>query len=255
MVRKGTATWFVRATGKEDLATISVSEGKGLSGAAQAREAHDLCQEPFATTIGAKETMEKDETGKEVPAGKKAKLELRAVPSGVTLKTMPRDGNCLAHALGQGLTFLKQDEKQRPARLVRAEIHAYMVRKSAEFAGFWDGRNTSDEEGKLANFEEYLKEMAGDSKYLGCLELTAASRAFDLTLIVVPVAAKDPPTRLFTQTSGGGARVRGAPHWASPKRGRPTCDVHFERGLPGGKCSWVRCCGPLCGGAWGQRGG
>ena len=120
--------------------------------------------------------METDETGKEVPAGKKAKLELRAVPPGVTLKTMPRDGNCLAHALGQGLTYLKQDVKQRPARLVRAELHAYMVR----FAGFWDGRNTSDEEGKLATFEEYLQEMAGDSRYLGCLELTAASRAFDL---------------------------------------------------------------------------
>ncbi|CAE7340779.1 Cacna1c, partial [Symbiodinium sp. CCMP2456] len=28
MVRKGTATWFVRAAGKEDLATISVNEGK-----------------------------------------------------------------------------------------------------------------------------------------------------------------------------------------------------------------------------------
>ncbi|OLQ02453.1 hypothetical protein AK812_SmicGene14649 [Symbiodinium microadriaticum] len=177
MVRKGTATWFVRAAGKEDLASISVCEGKenieifilpvqaGLSGAAQ-------------------EAMETDETGKEV---KKAKLGRAR-----------RDGNCLAHALGQGLTYLKQDVKQRPARLVRAELHAYMVR----FAGFWDGRNTSDEEGKLATFEEYLQEMAGDSKYLGCLELTSASRAFDLTLIVVPVAAEDPPTR-----HGSGSRT------------------------------------------------
>ena len=154
-----------------------------------------FAREHFATTTGAKEAMETDETGKEV---KKAKLEFRAVPPGVTLKTMPRDGNCLAHALGQGLTYLKQDVKQRPARLVRAELHAYMVR----FAGFWDGRNTSDEEGKLATFEEYLQEMAGDSKYLGCVELTAASRAFDLTLIVVPVAAEDPPTR-----HGSGSRT------------------------------------------------
>ena len=59
MVRKGTATWFVRAAGKEDLASISVCEGKenieifilpvqaGLSGAAQARGTHDLCQGAF----------------------------------------------------------------------------------------------------------------------------------------------------------------------------------------------------------------
>ncbi|CAE7880987.1 unnamed protein product [Symbiodinium necroappetens] len=183
MVRKGTATWFVRAAGKEDLASISVCEGK---------ENIEIFILPVQAWLSgaAQEAMETDETGKEVPAGKKAKLELRAVPPGVTLKTMPRDGNCLAHALGQGLTYLKQDVKQRPARLVRAELHAYMVR----FAGFWDGRNTSDEEGKLATFEEYLQEMAGDSRYLGCLELTAASRAFDLTLIVVPVAAEDPPT-------------------------------------------------------------
>ena len=145
--------------------------------------------------IGAKESTAKDEQGKEVPAGKKAKLELRAVPAGAILQTMPRDGNCLAHSLGHGLTFLKQDNKVRPARLVRAEIHAYMTRKSEEFAGFWDGRNAADEEGKLANFAEYLKEIALDGKYLGCLELTAACRVFDLTLIVVPVAPKDPPTK------------------------------------------------------------
>ena len=211
MVRKGAATWFVRAAGKEDLATIGVKEGaetveifvlpaqtarrQGFRAPLARERPLTFAREQFATVIGAKETTAKDETGKEVPAGKKAKLELRAVPAGATLKPMPRDGNCLAHSVGQGLTFLKQDAKQRPARLVRAEIHAYMKRKAEEFAGFWDGRNTADEEGKLANFAEYLAEMAGDGRYLGCLELTAACRAFDLTLIVVPVAAKDPPTR------------------------------------------------------------
>ncbi|CAE7864888.1 Cacna1c [Symbiodinium microadriaticum] len=178
MMRKGTATWFVRATGKDDLATISVNEGSDQV------ELYVLpaMAEQFTTVIGAKESTAKDEQGKEVPAGKKAKLELRAVPAGAILQTMPRDGNCLAHSLGHGLTFLKQDNKVRPARLVRAEIHAYMTRKSEEFAGFWDGRNAADEEGKLANFAEYLKEIALDGKYLGCLELTAACRVFDLTL-------------------------------------------------------------------------
>ena len=115
---------------------------------------------------------------------------------------MPRDGNCLAHCLGNGLTYIKQDEKKRPARLIRAELHAYMARKTDEFAAFWDGRNTSDKEGELLNFAAYLKEMALDGKYLGHLELAAASRAFDLTLVVIQVKAQDPPTR-----HGSGSRM------------------------------------------------
>ena len=208
----------MRAAGKEDLTTVAVNEGsetievfilpamaarkQGFREPLRRERPMTFVKEKFATVIGAAGAMEVDASGKEVPAGKKAKLERRAVPAGVVLKDMPRDGDCLAHALGRGLTYLKQDDKQRPARLVRAELHAYMTRKASEFAGFWDGRNTADEEGKLASFEEYLKEMAGGGKYLGCLELAAASRTFDLSLVVVPVAATDPPTR-----HGSGSRT------------------------------------------------
>ena len=41
---------------------------------------------------------------------------------GVKLETQPKDRNCLAHCLGVGLTWLKGDQKKRPARLVRSEL-------------------------------------------------------------------------------------------------------------------------------------
>ena len=104
-----------------------------------------FAKEKFATTVGPTgKQMEVDSDGKEAPGGKKAKFELRAIPARVILKDMPRDGNCLPRCLGNGLTYLKQDEKKRPARLIRAALHAYMARKTDEFAAFWDGRNTAD---------------------------------------------------------------------------------------------------------------
>ncbi|CAE7771537.1 unnamed protein product [Symbiodinium sp. CCMP2592] len=214
MVRKGKATWFLRARGTEEITQVPVTEGAdrldlfvlpaqvarrqiGQRTPLKPERAQMFTREKFIIQVGSSQTaaMETDGDGKETPVGKRCMTEVRAVPEGVKLETKARDGNCLCHCLGDGLTFLKGDKKKRPASLVRADLHDYMKRKATEFAGWWDGRDTKDQPDTLQTFAAYLDEMIGEGRYLRLLELAAAARAFDLSIVVVPVAASDPPTR------------------------------------------------------------
>ena len=212
MFRRGQCTWFFRATAKDEFCLIPVKEGKdelelyvlpaasprGPSGRKPLRQerTQQFAKERFSTTLGApRGDLEEGADGKELPEGKRRVQEVREVPQGTELKQQPRDGNCLAHCIGAGLSWAKADDKRRPARLIRAELHNYMREKKEQFAAWWDGRDCSDKPATYTSFGDYLEEMKGDGKYLGCLEIEAACLAFDCTITIIPVSAEQGPTK------------------------------------------------------------
>lgn len=212
MLRRGQCTWFFRATAKEDFCFIPIKEGQDeielhVLPATSARQqpgrkplrqerTQQFVKERFSTTSGAtRGALEEGADGKAQPEGKRRAQEVREVPQGTQLKEQPKDGNCLAHCIGAGLSWAKNDGKRRPARLVRAELHNYMREKKDSFAAWWDGRDCSDKPATYTGFDAYLDEMKGDGQFLGCLEIEAACLAFDLTITVIPVAADQLPTK------------------------------------------------------------
>ena len=212
MLRRGQCTWFFRATAKDDFSFIPIKEGQDelelyVLPAASARQqpgrkplrperTQQFAKERFSTTSGAtRGDLEEGDDGKVQPEGKRRAQEVREVPPGTKLEAQPTDGNCLAHCIGAGLSWAKNDGKRRPARLVRAELHNYMREKKDLFATWWDGRNCSDKPATYTSFDEYLEEMKVDGQFLGCLEIEAACLAFDLSITVIPVSAEQVPTK------------------------------------------------------------
>ena len=140
MLRRGQCSWSFRATAQD----LSLSRkarmrlscmsfllrvrGSSLGANRCARSAPSrLPKERFITTSGAtRSELEEGDDGKAQPGGKRRAQEVREVPQGTQLKEQPKDGNCLAHCIGAGLSWAKDDGKRRPARLVRAELHNYM---------------------------------------------------------------------------------------------------------------------------------
>ena len=212
LLRRSACSWFFRAKGTEECVHVPVKDGEATfdlyilpatvatraPGARQPlrpERAQQFTKEKFATTVEPQRDMETTDDGKEQPGGKRRAQEVRELPSGVRLEKQPADGNCLAHCLGTGLTWLKGDQKKRPARLVRSELYTFLKGQADNFAPFWDGRNCGDELAPNMTFAEYLAEMSMEGKYLGCLELEAASKAFRVTIVVIPTDAGIPPTR------------------------------------------------------------
>ena len=151
MLRRGQCTWFFRATAQDDFCFIPVKEGQDalelyVVPATSARQqpgrkplrqerTQPIAKERFITTSGAtRSELEEGDDGKAQPGGKRRAQEVREVPQGTQLKEQPKDGNCLAHCIGAGLSWAKDDGKRRPARLVRAELHNYMREKKDLFA-------------------------------------------------------------------------------------------------------------------------
>ena len=218
MVRKGRATWFLRAAGAGDFFTVQAEENgvvtsyfilpamAGRRGPARRtvlkpEGAFIFKPERFGTTKAVDEAaMEVAEDGKEAPPGKRRAVEKRAIPTGVTLVTCPTDGNCMLHVIAQGLAHNKGSSKKPSVVQLRAELVTHMRKKRQNYEPFWGGGDSRDVDGKLSSFDQYLDEISKDTSWLGNLELEAASRLFGITCYVVPQALDQVPVK-----HGGGA--------------------------------------------------
>ena len=214
MTRKGMVTWFLRAACQEDVVALKVEDGAktcfyyvlpanpSRQGPAKRTPlpyegVFPLRGEQFKLVPGTAQVLPQapPDGAKEESQAKRQAVTQRAAPDGTEVIEVDRDGNCLPAALAKAIAWHKNSTKVTSALQLRAELVAYMTRKRDLFKDFWDGRNTNDEAGILPNFEAYLKEAAGDGKYMGHLELEAACRLFNLTVFVIPVVAEQAPTR------------------------------------------------------------
>ena len=81
-------------------------------------------------------------------------VERRKTPAGMTLKEVPRDGNCLFSCVG----IAANPAKALSARQVRAETVAHLCKHTTRYEDMWD---TQYSKGKaLVSFEEYIKHIA-----------------------------------------------------------------------------------------------
>ncbi|CAE7560353.1 unnamed protein product [Symbiodinium necroappetens] len=211
VARKGGFTWFVRAASKHDVVAIPVQQGNDettlyLLPATPSRQGPanrvPLPRQGTKLEVAQFKVVQKPvdasadamATGDQV-ATKRLAVSCREVPEGTKLVSIARDGDCLPASISQAIAFHKGSDKPMPASRMRAEVIAYMNRKKEFYRGFWDKRDTLDEEGGVPDFDAYLLQAAMPSKYWGHLEIAAAAALFNLSVFVIPTDAAIAPTK------------------------------------------------------------
>ena len=117
----------------------------------------------------------------EETATKKQKVTLRAIPAECLLKDAPKDGNCLFHAIGDGLRWLKNQPDAFHHLDMRARVADHLDRRQADYEPAWaaDGRPGPD--GKpVDTWPEFVAQVASPGKYSGEVELRALCRLFSI---------------------------------------------------------------------------
>lgn len=94
------------------------------------------------------------------------------LPPGARIKVMKGDGNCLFRALGDQIVGLSAEDHV----FIRHEIVEYIRKKPDFFKNFLDEAD--------GDIDTYLKHMAQDGKYGGDLELEAAAKIYNATIVV-----------------------------------------------------------------------
>ena len=120
-------------------------------------------------------------------ATKKQKVTLRAIPAERLLKDAPKDGNCLFHAIGDGLRWLKNQPDAFHHLDMRARVADHLDRRQADYEPAWaaDGRPGPD--GKpVDTWPEFVAQVASPGKYSGEVELRALCRLFSIRVALLP---------------------------------------------------------------------
>lgn len=141
---------------------------------------------------------EKDEE-QPLPDGKRARGEqnVRVLPDGVTVNTIPGDGNCLFSAMGMGITKIRKDVglkavKTYTAKIMRAEAVAHRRSHKNAYRQLWDGNDSEGRDIKEKGFDAYLSNMAINGKWGGSMEIRALCRKFDVRVMIISARADSP---------------------------------------------------------------
>ena len=120
------------------------------------------------------------------PAGKRPALAPAAPappPWPAWLRTIPNPGggDCLPHALSQGL---KRQNVHVDQETVRFKLATQVAKNSSKYAEFWDGLAPQAAEKKLDTFEEYMRLAGKPGAWLGNLEIQAYAECFHGEVVV-----------------------------------------------------------------------
>ena len=158
-------------------------------------------------------------------AAKRQKVTVREVPKGCTLQAAAKDGNCMYHAIGDALRWLKDQPKAFHHLDLRARVAEHLARHKEDYKPAWasDGRPGPDGTA-LPDWDAFVAQVALPGKYSGEAELKALCRLFSIRVIVIP----------------------GDPNWKVCSYGKPKykavvaiyfADRHFDFVKPEGKYS------------------
>ncbi|CAE7865231.1 unnamed protein product [Symbiodinium sp. KB8] len=129
-------------------------------------------------------------TSAEVPNSKKAAAPQRALPKGVRIEHIEKDGNCCFAAVAAGVAeFDKSDAK--PSLQVRAEVVAHLRKNSASYQKQWD--HELPDRSASTSFEQYCNSISVDKTWGGVLELRAMARMNDARIVVIPASMQMEP--------------------------------------------------------------
>ena len=120
------------------------------------------------------------------PAAKRRQAEQRVVPEGLTLKSVPGDGNCLFASFAAGHAAATGKSAPMHHLQLRAELVQHLLKHIDTYSSQWDKEMPSGEIGD--SFEKYIEEVAKPKTWCGLLELKALSRMYDSRITVIPRA-------------------------------------------------------------------
>ncbi|CAE7312878.1 Otud4, partial [Symbiodinium sp. CCMP2456] len=130
------------------------------------------------------------------PPAKRRQAEQRAIPPGLVLHEIPKEGNCLFEAFAKGLAATTGKE-QLHHLLVRAELIQHFVKNRSVYEAQWDKELPNGSQGE--SFELYIEEMAKPKVWGGLLEIRALARMHNVRITVVPRALSE---QVFTVKPG-----------------------------------------------------
>ena len=193
-------------------------------------DADETMQEEAGAAEGATSAKDKPKTtaasgkgGEAAP--KRQKVAVREVPQGCVLQAAAKDGNCMYHAIGDALRWLKDQPKAFHHLDLRARVAEHLAGHKEDYEPAWssDGRPGPDGTA-LPDWDAFVAQVALPGKYSGEAELKALCRLFSIRVIVIP----------------------GDPNWKVCSYGKPKykgvvaiyfADKHFDFVKPEGKYS------------------
>ncbi|CAE7217270.1 unnamed protein product [Symbiodinium sp. CCMP2592] len=153
-------------------------------------------------TAAGNENAEKKDAGKRGgaatgSAAKRAAGVQRALPEGAKVTKIEKDGNCLFSGLAKDINNLKPSGHQLTGAEVRAKIAVHLRRNEDKYAQEWDKEMPN--RSKAENWEAYVSAIEVDQTWGGLPEIRAASRIWDVRVIIFPTSQHIEPFHVHGQ--------------------------------------------------------
>ena len=129
---------------------------------------------------------------------KRQKVTVREVPKGCALQAAAKDGNCMYHAVGDGLRWLKEQPKAFHRLDLRARVAEHLARHKEDYEPAWSSDRRPGPDGTaLPDWDAFVAQVALPGKYSG--EAESGSLSSLLTPIGRSVPMARPSTRMSWQ--------------------------------------------------------
>jgi hypothetical protein len=115
-------------------------------------------------------------------------LEKSQVPEEMEYHTADPFGNCMFESVGSAVGHARK-KKAIPYGTVRCELITHLKRHKSDYEAFHDNE---DSLGESCGYDGYLAHMLTDKMWGGALEIKAASRHYDVKVVVIPMDAAVP---------------------------------------------------------------
>ncbi|CAE7488209.1 unnamed protein product [Symbiodinium sp. CCMP2592] len=118
---------------------------------------------------------------------KRAKVSRRSIPTGCTLVTVPKDGNCLYHAFGEAYRCAKGQKTAINHWDLRARVADHLERHEEDYQPAWAADGSPGPDGKpVEDWKTFIQEITKPGKYSGETELRALCKLFSTRIVLIP---------------------------------------------------------------------
>ena len=114
----------------------------------------------------------------------KREVTVRAPPAGCNWQSVPKDGNCLFHAVGAGLRWLKHQPSSFHHLDLRARVADHLDRHKTDYEPAWAADGKPGPDGKpMDGWSDFVTAVGTPSSFSGEVELKALCRLFSIRLL------------------------------------------------------------------------
>ena len=117
----------------------------------------------------------------------KREVTVRAPPAGCNWQSVPKDGNCLFHAVGAGLRWLKHQPSSFHHLDLRARVADHLDRHKTDYEPAWAADGKPGPDGKpMDGWSDFVTAVGTPGSFSGEVELKALCRLFSIRVVVIP---------------------------------------------------------------------